>query len=420
MSRRTTEVVEHNHPKAASETFPPELTKLGVFADNRTRPIHRWYPFIEGYSSDLVNDELRTASTATRVFDPFAGSGTTLLAAALRGHPSFYCEVNPYLSWVTNVKINVTRSAWRDKTLSQLLELAERLESGEKYSGSPNHPLNIADSQRDFFPKGVASSIVGILESIDCKLSGEVAELARLAVTTSLIPASNMIRRTDLRRRRGSDPLPQLLAPTIAYRLRMIHNDCLANGPLLRAGTTRACSDVRSFEGKHLMFDLAITSPPYLNGTNYCRNTKLEMLALRILGAENELAPLRAQSITAGINNVSKRRTIPNFIAPAEHIAKKLDKVAYDIRIPTMVRSYFSDMSNALRQIRNHAAADGRLLLDIGDSRFAGIHVPTDTILVEIAKDQGWSFVSSKVLRKRRSYDGSDLVQVLLEFKVPK
>ena len=52
-----------------------KLDKLdGTFQKNKNNPIHRWYPFTEGYS------------------DNFAGSGTTLATASKYGLKSGYCE----------------------------------------------------------------------------------------------------------------------------------------------------------------------------------------------------------------------------------------------------------------------------------------------------------------------------------------
>ena len=92
--------------------------------------------------------------------------------------------------------------------------------------------------------------------------------------------------------------------------------------------------------------DLVVTSPPYLNGTNYCRNTKLELLLLGLIHSENGLMDIRSKSVTAGINNVSKRIREPDVIAEVEEVATQLDECAYDVRIPRMVRAYFSDMDS--------------------------------------------------------------------------
>ena len=140
---------------------------LGVFADNRKRPIHRWYPFVEGYSSELVERALQYDKGRTvTIFDPFGGSGTTALAASLRGHDSFYCEVNPYLAWVANAKINCAREAASDPQLGRLLDLADLVERGRITEARGGNPLITADYKRKYFEPGTARQVVGITEWI--------------------------------------------------------------------------------------------------------------------------------------------------------------------------------------------------------------------------------------------------------------
>jgi hypothetical protein len=76
-------------------------------------------------------------------------------------------------------------------------------------------------------------------------------------------------------------------------------------------------------------------------------------------------------------------------------------------------------MAVAFQRTLDHASPGSRFLVDIGDSCFAGVHVPTDDLLIGVAIKNGWQYGSTKLLRKRRSYDGSQLRQVLLEFSAP-
>ena len=402
-------------PSGPRQTGPTR--KLGVFDDNRARPIHRWYPFVEGYSDELVAECLEEAGSGDlAVLDPFGGSGTTALAASLRGHDSMFCEVNPYLAWVADVKVNVTREA-AHQSVDSLLRLAESVERDGVAPGSSKHTLVHADQRRGFFPQGVVRQVVGLLELIDTELDGAQRELARLGVATSLIPTSNMIRRTDLRKRKAGDPQPLPFVATVARQLRMIHEDVLRAGPALAGRATRVAADARALTSTPTPVTLVVTSPPYLNGTNYCRITKLELLALNLIEEEQDLASLRTDSITAGINNVSRRRSDPEVIDAVEETATKLDEVAYDQRIPRLVRLYFADMRLVFRSVRAQVVTGTRFALDIGDSRFAGVHVPTPALLAEVAASEGWKLESSRLLRARRSYDGSPLEQVLLNFR---
>jgi DNA modification methylase len=392
---------------------------LGVFKTNRERPIHRWYPFVEGYSAELVDMALREHPDAdAAVLDPFGGSGTTALAASQRGVMTYFCEVNPYLSFVADAKVNQVRLACGDPELAGLTRLAEALEgAGIKEPVSREHPLLVADARREFFPAGAADVAVATLEWIASRLQGAIAALASLAVATSLIPASNMVRRTDLRRRTKSDPPPVAIRSEIARRLRMIGDDVRTSGESVQSEARQVAQDVRALKGIPGRVSLVVTSPPYLNGTNYSRNTKLELLALRYLDSEGDLARLRDGSISAGINYVCGRRPDPIAIPSVEAVASEVEKVAYDQRIPALVRNYFSDMQIALRRVREVVDAGVPFYLDIGDSKFCGVHIPTDQLLAEIAFNVGWRVLETRPIRSRRSFDGTDLRQVLLRME---
>ena len=390
---------------------------FGVFANNRQRPIHRWYPFVEGYSADLVEWGLAvTGRDKPRILDPFGGSGTTALTAAEQGLDSWFCEVNPYLAWLADVKVNQTCHVTATEQLAPLVELLSLCE-GDRLPRAPKQdaPLLATEGKRAYFPEDVAQQVVATLEWLDSHSDGAVREIGRAAIVVSLVPSSCMIRRTDLRRRIASDPPPKPFTQALAATLRMVIEDLRPDRSQWQATATQLAEDVRSLAVPgDLKFDLVITSPPYLNGTNYCRNTKLELLALRLIADEAGLSKYRTDSITAGINNVSKRRATPDSIDEVEVVADQLDELAYDVRIPALVRGYFSDMRRALKVLRDAAADDATLLLDIGDSRFAGVHVPTHELLVTVGEQVGWHHIETIPVRERRSYDGSALVQVVL------
>ena len=91
--------------------------------------------------------------------------------------------------------------------------------------------------------------------------------------------------------------------------------------------------------------------------------------------------------------------------------------MAYDKRIPALVRLYFSDMQVVFERVRAASALEALWLLDIGDSRFAGVNVPTPALLAAVASSAGWELEASETIRQRRSYDGTPLTQVLLSLR---
>ena len=94
---------------------PSGLAKLNggfadsAFADNKQRPIHRWIPWIAGFSAEFVRDAFNRylpnkTETAALVLDPFCGVGTTLIEALRCGHDAIGFEINPYAALAARAK----------------------------------------------------------------------------------------------------------------------------------------------------------------------------------------------------------------------------------------------------------------------------------------------------------------------------
>lgn len=395
---------------------PTGSRREGVFADNRKLPIHRWYPFIEGYSSFLVQRALDEHPAAVSIFDPFSGSGTTALTAAMRGRPSTYTEVNPYLAWVAQVKTEASRSV-DSSELDHIVQVVHKAASATWSLPSDDTSLIALSQKRDYFNAENLAVIIGTLDVIDQELDTWARDLARLAVASSLVPSSNMMRRTDLRRRTLKDPKPAHFAVEVTQRISEIVGDIRTVAHEITASPRCIGTNALEPYDDHDPFDLVITSPPYLNGTNYCRNTKLELLMLAFIQSEKELELLRPAMVTAGINNVSKANRLPDDIAAIHETVAELESATYDQRVPKMVTRYFSDMKMVLKRLNLESTSGATLWLDIGDSKYSGVHVKTDKLLVDVAATVGWDHVDTEELRSRRSYDGTILSQVLLKFK---
>ena len=125
--------------------------------------------------------------------------------------------------------------------------------------------------------------------------------------------------------------------------------------------------------------------------------------------------------MTSGINDVkmSQACNIDDIINKSKMLKstlKTLNEKAYDKRIPIMVVSYFAEMYQIFNDLKVHLLDKAKLLIDLGDSIFCGVHIKTDAILIEILKSLGYKLVDFKVLRKRRSKNQEILSQVLIVF----
>ena len=102
------------------------------FSQVKNEPIHRWFYYQEGYSPKLVDKIFKHLNLSNRgifIFDPFAGSGTTLLTAKHLGNKSLGFEINPFSAFMINVK---TRN-YTQKELEQVGKF--RIPSYKKIAG---------------------------------------------------------------------------------------------------------------------------------------------------------------------------------------------------------------------------------------------------------------------------------------------
>ena len=402
-----------------------------TFRGGKEKPLHDWYPYLEGYSPQFVESVIDTfAPSAKHILDPFAGSGTTPLTVARRGLVGTYCELNPVLQFLVEVKAEaLALPANKRAALANLLRATGENLKKELSKHKPDHRLaksyKATFGTSAFFPKETYDTVLRLrtwLDSLDYT-APEAAKIAAVAVVAALIPASNLIRRGDLRFRKGVKECGlrnEDIEDLICERLNSMSNDLeelesVEHCPLLVAGDAKRldrCAD--------LGVDAIITSPPYLNGTNYYRNTKVELWFLRALLSGRDLAAFREQTVTAGINDVTVKKNAVPVSPSVETIAHDIEHSAYDKRIPRMVVNYFSDMSLVIDGLAKHVDEGVPLLLDIGDSAYAGVHVDTPAILAEILEDKGWRVQHEVTLRQRLSRSGLQLRQVLLAAEAPK
>src|SRR3989338_1394608 len=78
-----------------------------AFASNKVTPIHRWVPWIAGFSSQFVKNAIaQYLPSPGTILDPFSGVGTTMVDAVLAGHNAIGFEINPYPALASRVKAN--------------------------------------------------------------------------------------------------------------------------------------------------------------------------------------------------------------------------------------------------------------------------------------------------------------------------
>jgi hypothetical protein len=400
----------------------PEATHSG----GRGEPLHDWFPYLEGFSSAFVQNLVNGYfDNPTKILEPFSGVGTTPITLSQLGISSGYCEINPVLRELIDLKsFTLTLSASeREIVTNRLSDLNRNLTSATSML-QPSKDLiaGFAASFGDvkYFPPN-SFDLVCRLKSYERSIEDvTVRSYFRIAVSTCLLKGSLLRRAGDVRYKTkrelegGIPDLLQLISDKINLMMRDIQllstENMFGKLELVRENA----KDLVNYSGQK--YDGVITSPPYLNGTNYIRNTKLELWYLEYLKSKQDMRFYRTAVITSAINDVSKESGAI-IVDEAKGVVEEVESRCYDHRIPKMVAAYFDHMSRVLIGLQHSVKGGSPICIDIGDSVYGGVHVPTHEVLVAIGKRIGLEFEDEVVLRKRHSNKGAPLSQRLLVFR---
>lgn len=409
-----------------NDTYDFDKMKALSFTDSKELPVHGWYPYVEGFSAPWLRKELDGLRISDIVYDPFGGSGTTSLECLNRNISSYYSEVNPFMRFVAETKCNASRLAKKDIKYTK-----EIFNNYINYINSPEflqHSLEISIAEyesafpgRDFFEeKDIRQLLTARNKVSSLKEKKFVKDLLILGITSIAVASSNMTRRADLRKRKPNEYKDRVvnIPEALSLKLNSILKDLnfISSNDAFVKNLSNDAKDIPNLQKNSV--DLAITSPPYLNGTNYIRNTKIEIWLAGFIEHENDLKNLRSQMVCGGITDATKSRLndLVTF-SSVEEIAILLEEDAYDKRIPLMARCYFSDMYKVLNNIYSLLKHGSKLVLDIGDSKFGNVHLPTDLLLIEIAEQIGFKVEHVDKLARRYSRDKTELTQVAIYFR---
>jgi hypothetical protein len=155
------------------------------FQSAHKTPVQRWFPYREGYSISLVDTFIKGLKIKGNVFDPFAGSGTTLLAARSNDLHSFGIDVNPISVFIARVENDI----YTKKDIIELEEEMLILANLEKSEKDFHTPFPLADK---VFNKEILQVLLQFREYINHINSKKVKNIFFLAWLSILEGSSNI------------------------------------------------------------------------------------------------------------------------------------------------------------------------------------------------------------------------------------
>lgn len=385
---------------------------LPNFLINMERPRHRWYDFKEGFSATLVERAIKetkstTASSDFTVLDPFSGSGTSPLAALQNGCNAIGFEINPFMSYVGQTKCEKMRKS----IVSYQTELKWVLDQNPNTIQSPLEGVSTFTASDSLDKWLFNTDVIRAFEALYSHITKlENKNFFLLALLSSVMECCNA--KKDGKCLRYIKEWKSLNFDSISLRecfkkksLEMIcdiETDPLINGNRsIQQGDTRLL--LRNMEDKSV--DLVVFSPPYLNSFDYSDIYRPELFLGKFVSDNNELMKIRKRTLRSHVQCKweSEDQSNSTWVKSIVHqLEQKKDKL-WNSSIPQMVSSYFYDMDIILKEAYRTAKDSAQLWFVVSTSAYAGIEIPVDLLLADIASKRGWELKSVNALRKLRT-----------------
>ena len=403
LEKKYTDVLEHRL----------EWRRLVTYVPNKKLPLYNWFKYKEGFSRELVVQLIREfgLQAGETVFDPFAGSGTTLLTAKEFGIHGLGIDMLSTAVFVTKAKL--TEWANIDDLLQSALKLTSARLREPKSSLPDVRIINLA------FTKETQKEILFFKEEIE-KFVQPHRDFLMLGLLSILEDVSSTSKDGQFLRLVEKE-LPPVRDALRAALTRMIHDlseiRLFGLWPKTNAKSTILQGDARELclPPKYLgAVSAVITSPPYLNRYDYSRTYALE-LCLMSVRSHQEMVKVRHSLLRSHVESKEHEGKAIDLPALVEVLREVRAKPLNNERLPIMIQGYFEDMNLVIRNISQYLKPRGRAALVVANAQFNGENVPTDLMLCELAERHGLSTEAVLVTR----YKGNSSQQMAIYGRRP-
>lgn len=385
------------------------LGRLVSYIGNKDVPFLRLYRYKEAFSLELVLQLLDKLEATSRdyIFDPFAGMGTTLFAATLRGIQSIGVEKLPLAVFIAQTlpKLCSLPRGLVAHTYNRLLADVAKAPLAPVALDVPL--MRIAFTQETLVRLRQWKSLIDGLET--------PLREAFLLLFFSILEDSSYTSNDGQFLRVMRNKVPQHPDDALRIRVEQMEQDIAVARQLgwhtrFSAHPPKVyLADARSLRGVvlHRTPTILITSPPYCNRYDYTRSYCLP-LCFHFVRSFKELRTLRQSILRSHIESRLTFEDYPPHPAVVEVLKALSERRLNNPRIPYMLIGYFVDMEKAVAQWARVMVSGARLAIVVDNVRFEGQMVPVDLILCELGERYG--FVTSEIVIAR--YKGNSSQQM--------
>lgn len=368
-------------------------------------PVQRWFPYREGYSTRLVNSFLKELQITGNVFDPFSGSGTTLLASRHNDLNSFGIDVNPISILVAKAE----NDNYSDSDINNLISEITKLKSVSRSKEVFQTTFDLADK---VFNAEILQALLQLKFHIKLIRNEKIQNLFFVAWLSIIEGVSNIKKEGNgikyKNRKRTANGYINIDKEVWERHVFPVDKFNFVKSKLVNHLQIILC-DIKNyfganerqpviFKGSCLDFDKLFSdeiqftfySPPYCNCFDYFEIHKVDLWIGDFVQDKKEFRLLRNTGFRSNTNSLNHK---PIFYRN-ENLEKLItlfdsDKL-WSAKIPSVVRGYFDDTHTLLNKLYQQTTRGGYVGIVIGNSAYSGVIIPSDVVIADIAKEIGF------------------------------
>lgn len=324
-----------------------------------------------------------------------AGSGTTLVAARLKGHNAIGFDTDPLAIlmarvWSADIDANAARARFE-------VVIRETRRIYRKISPQKAFPAGIDQQTKEFitfwFDKVNRRQLTALANSISRVADKDLRELFWCAfsrmIITKEVGVSLAMDVSHSRPHKKFHRAPIRAFDTIQRQVEII----LKNAPfqnyssLPRASVSRG--DARELPLKANSVDLVITSPPYLNAIDYLRGHKLALVWMGF--SLEEIRSIRSTNIGT---EASLQGKYDRYVSD---VIKEVGSGAgLSPRIYHILARYIADMDAVLSETSRVLHKEGKAVFVVGNSALRGAFIKNSKAIAALGRRNGLMLVSAR------------------------
>lgn len=354
-----------------------ELLDIVTHSANTTYLTHKFHSFPGKFIPQIPNLLIRQfSSEGDTVFDPFCGSGTTLVEAKLSGRHSIGTDIHPLSVFMSKVKTTKIDRELLEYIPSMLKLVEKRLDNFYAKSGSSKTLLNFVDQSflnEDFsykipefpnrdhwFENHVLHELAIIKASIGMSdYNSDFRDFLLLAFSSIIVAVSNQDSETRYAAVKKEIPRKH---PFLLFKNKLLDMRERMREFCLKASDCRAQAIVGDCRKTCVMpddsIDLIVTSPPYPNTYDYYLYHKMRMFWL-----DMDWESAKFNEIGSRLKHSSQREGI---------------------------ESYINDMTECFKHFHKALNSEKPFVIVIGDSIIRKEFLKADEIVEDLAEKTGF------------------------------